>query len=547
MTTIAELLLARKADERPGLLDTNHRLTWGEVVERAAIRAGWLRSMRQDGPPHLGILLPNGNDYLIWLFAAALARWTVVGINPTRRGASLALDIQSTDCQLLICDDEGFEMLDGLDHGVEASRVFDEQGSNDAALAHGVAEWGGDAVESDLLLLLFTSGTTGTPKAVRCTQGRLTSIALTASAGYGYVQDDVCYCPMPLFHGNALMALVAPALYVGAAIALPPRFSASGFIDDVRHFQATIFTYVGKAISYILATPSSDHDLDNTLTRGFGTEASSTDRVAFKRRFGCRLIEGYGSSEGGMSISATPDTPRGALGPALPGLDIAVVDPDSGEEKKRAVFDEGGALLNGNDAIGELVNRSGVGKFEGYYKNDQAGNSRSRDGWYWSGDLAYRDAEGFFFFAGRSGDWLRVDSENMAATPIENVLARYGPFANVAIYPVPDFDAGAGDLVMAAVELRDSSEFDPDSFQTWILDQDDFGTKWTPSFLRVMEKIDETATGKMTKVRLRNEAWQCDDVVWYRPARENSFHLLDIETSSKLNERLERARSEPKT
>ena len=160
--------------------------------------------------------------------------------------------------------------------------------------------------------------------------------------GYGFEPDDVCYCPMPLFHGNAIMALWAPALAVGASVALAGRFSASRFLADVRHFGATRFTYVGKALAYVLATPERDDDGDNPLRQGFGTEASAPDRAIFERRFGCRLVEGYGSSEGGTSINVTPDTPPGSLGLPLPTDDVAVIDPDTGRECDRARFDAGG-------------------------------------------------------------------------------------------------------------------------------------------------------------------------------------------------------------
>ena len=152
--------------------------------------------------------------------------------------------------------------------------------------------------EGALFLLIFTSGTTGVPKAVRCTQGRLAGIAEVAAPGYGYTSEDVCYCPMPLFHGNALMALWGPSVMVGAAIATRPRFSASAFIDDVRRFGATKFSYVGKAIAYILATPERPDDAENTLKSAFGTEASVRDRDRFRTRFGCYLIEGYGPERG---------------------------------------------------------------------------------------------------------------------------------------------------------------------------------------------------------------------------------------------------------
>lgn len=543
MSTIASLLADRTSDENPGLIERSRLLTWSEVVDEANRRARWLDSSRRPGPPHLGILLPNGIEYVVWIFAAALARWAVVGINPTRRGEALAADIRATDCQLLLSDEDGMQQLRGLDLGDNAPVLMHHGAAAQASLAADRPVECGSSEPDDLLLLLFTSGTTGTPKAVRCTTGRLARIATTVVPLYGFSADDVCYCPMPLFHGNALMALVAPALACGATIALPRRFSASGFLDDVREFGATTFTYVGKSIAYLLATQEQLDDRDTTLQRAFGTEASSADRQRFEDRFGCRLVEGYGSSEGGMNITATPDTPPGALGPAPATMDLAVVDPATGEEKVRALFDQHGVLRNGEDAIGEIVNRSGAGSFEGYYNNRAAEDSRTRHGWYWSGDLAYRDEAGYFWFAGRSGDWLRVDSENLAAGPIEAVLARYEPFANVAVYAVPEIAGGTGDAVMAAVEMRHGLGLDARDFLAWASRQNDMGPKWVPTFLRLTDSLDETATGKITKVRLKAEGWDCEDDVFVRRGREGGFELVDDDIRLELDAAVHAARS----
>ena len=184
------------------------------------------------------------------------------------------------------------------------------------------------------------------------------------------------------------------------------------------------------------------------------------------------------------------------------------------------------------------MNRSGGGKFEGYYGDGAAERSRLRDGWYWTGDLAYRDEDGYFWFAGRSGDWLRVDSENMAATPIEAILARYPHFAGVAVYAVADVDTAGGDAVMATVEMTGTTTFDPVDFLTWLEGQPDLGTKWTPTFLRVTEQLDETATGKITKVRLRAEAWSSADPIWFRPPRAERYRRLTALDSLALDSRL---------
>jgi fatty-acyl-CoA synthase len=545
---MAALVAARAADDRAAVLDASGSWTWRQAVAEGAARGALARSLHRadaapgDLPFHIGVLLPNGPEYLFWLNGAALAGAAIVGINPTRRGAALAADIRATDCGLIVTDGEGATLVRDLDLGLAPDRVLVTGTERYEALlepyaAEGGAERGStldligsadDVDDASLFLLIFTSGTTGTPKAVRCTQRRLAGIAEMVAPAYGYATDDVCYCPMPLFHGNALMALWAPAVFVGAAFAVRPRFSASAFIDDVRRFGATRFSYVGKAIAYILATPERPDDAENTLRAAFGTEASVRDRERFRSRFGCVLREGYGQSEGGATINPVEGMPTGALGKAAPGVDLAVISPDTGKQCPPARIDEGGRLLNAGEAIGEIVNRGGGGQFEGYYRSEGAEQERLHNGWYWTGDLGYVDPEGYFFFAGRGGDWLRVDSENFAAGPVEAILSRHPDISVSAVYPVPDTDSGAGDQVMMAVELMPGTEFGADAFAAWLQAQPDMGTKWSPRYVRVTASLPQTATGKVTKVDLRREAWVCADPVWWRPpaAAASAFRLL---------------------
>ncbi|HWD55964.1 MAG TPA: AMP-binding protein [Acidimicrobiales bacterium] len=545
VATVAAMVAARAEDDRTGVVDATGSWTWRQAVSEGAARGALAQSLTAGRLPHIGVLLPNGPEYLFWLNGAALAGAAIVGINPTRRGDALAADVRATDCAMIVTDDDGAELLDGLDLGVDEDKVLVIGTAGYEALVAGFA--GGPAApdlvyeaggvdEESLYLLIFTSGTTGVPKAVRCTQGRLAGIAEVAAPGYGYTSSDVCYCPMPLFHGNALMALWGPSVMVGATIAVRPHFSASAFLEDVRRFGATKFSYVGKAIAYILATPERPDDGENTLQSAFGTEASVRDRSRFRKRFGCYLIEGYGQSEGGAAINPVPGMPKGALGKPVDNVDLAVISPDTGEECPPAEFDGDGRLLNAGQAIGEIVNRSGRGKFEGYYQREDAEQDRLRGGWYWTGDLGYVDKDGFFFFAGRSGDWLRVDSENFSAGPVETVLARNPDLAVVAVYPVPDTASGAGDQVMVALETAPGRPFDAERFADWLLAQSDLGPKWIPRYVRVAASLPQTATGKVTKVGLRAEAWACDDPVWWRPLDRTAvrFELLDDDEREKL-------------
>ena len=134
------------------------------------------------------------------------------------------------------------------------------------------------------------------------------------------------------------------------------------------------------------------------------------------------MVDSFGSSEFAVVVMREDGTPPGSIGKGYPG--VSVYHADTVTECAPAVFDEHGALANFDEAVGELVNTYGVGGFTGYYNDPAATDERMRHGMYWSGDLAYRDADGWIYLAGRTADWMRVDGENLAAGPIERILQR---------------------------------------------------------------------------------------------------------------------------
>lgn len=530
--SVAQLVLERAGDRRTGLLFEDEQWTWAQVVEEALVRASFLTSQREDGRPfHVGVLLDNRPEYLFLLAGAALSGAVIVGINPTRRGAELARDIRHTDCRLIITDADQHGDLDGLDIGVGTDRVLvcDSPSYGSRVDEHGGATVPGSLPSTDdLFLLIFTSGSTGAPKAVRMTQGRAAGIAARVPFG----PEEVLYSAMPLFHGNALNAAIFPAFAGGATLVLRRRFSASAFLPDIRRYRCTFFNTVGRAIAHINATPPTEHDKDHTLKWVLGPETSDSDKAAFTARFGVPIFEGYGSSENAIILNPARDARPGSLGTAPRGSDIAVIDPITGDECEVAQFDDGGQLLNAERAIGELVGRNVSSRFEGYYNNPDAESERVHDGWYWSGDLAYRDEADVFYFAGRSGDWLRVDSENFAAAPVERILARAPGVTGVAVYPVPD--ARTGDQVMAALELADGVAFDPTSFADFVSAQPDLGPKWMPRYVRIVGALPVTGTDKVDKKPLRAQRWRTSDPVWHRPTRTDSYRRLTTAEADSL-------------
>jgi len=512
--TIRDLLLARAEQDTPALLTHERTWTWLELVADASARAAALRrALNPERPPHVGLLMDNTAEMLLGLAAAGLGGHVAVGINSTRRGDAIVADLERADVQVLLTDATQRHLLDGLD--LSGIRVIDTDAPDWAGAEKVLEPVERTPTKASLFMLIFTSGTSGRPKAVRITHEKVTYPGAYLSERFGLTADDVHYVAMPLFHSNAVMAGWAPALVTGAAVALREKFSASEFLSDVRRFGATYASYVGKPLTYVLATPERPDDADNPLRLVFGNEAGDRDIRAFGERFGCVVVDGFGSTENAVIVSRIEGTPAGALG--WPGEGVAVLDPETGVECPRAELDEDGQVPNLDECVGELVNTAGAGQFAGYYNDDEATAERMRGGMYWSGDLAYRDAEGWVWFAGRTAAWLRVDGENLACAPIERILLRHPAIDQAAVYAVPD--ERSGDQVAAALVLR--GELGPDAFARFLDEQADLSPKARPRYVRLVDDLPRTATHKVLHRELT--AAGTADLTWTREERGTAY------------------------
>jgi fatty-acyl-CoA synthase len=536
MTALGRILLDRAGDDRPALLYEDRRWSYRELVEEGWRRAAWFADVRDpEQPPHVGVLLDNVPDYLMWLVAGAISGTVVVGINSTYRGDQLAQLIDHTDCQAVVTSSDLLPLLDSVETAVPAERLLvvdDDDHEKTLDAAPPIAGTIPPPNDEDLYLLIFTSGSTGMPKGVRCTQGRIGRTGAHVAGIAELTDDDVVYAPLPFFHAASLFTGWASAVNAGIPISMRKRFSASGTVPDIRHFGATFLTYTGKVLNYILSVPEAADDPTVPLRLAIGNEASEHDIKDFARRFDCNVRDSYGSTEGVIIIRRDPSMPSGALGTADDS--VKVLNPDTGEECPRATFDAGGRVTNLDEAVGEIVETQPSSGFEGYYRNEAATAERFRDGAYWSGDLAYRDAEGWLYFAGRSNEWLRVDGENFAAGPVESIIGRHPDVRSVAVYAVPDDPVG--DRVMVALELHRGASFDAASFDAFLAEQSDLGPKWVPAFIRVDDELPKLSSMKINKKVLRRDAWATDGVTW-RPGRGEPLRALtddDRETLAHL-------------
>lgn len=491
--TIRDLLL-RQADSDHAALRWRqdgrvHELSWRAYIAAAQRLAASLEARLDPArPPHVGVLLPNGPAMALHLAAAGLGGHVLVGLNNTRRGEALEADIRKADCQIVITEDSlAVEALtsDSAPEDREAPALTPES----------------------LFMLIFTSGTSGNPKAVRITHDKIVYPGAYLTERLGLTSADVFYISMPMFHSNSVMAGWAPALTLGSTFAVAP-FSASGFFPDIRDFGATFANYVGKPLAYVLATPAQPNDADNPLRLIFGNEAGARDIEAFGTRFGCRVVDGFGSTENAVVVTRAPGCPPQALGRGLEG--VAILNPETHEPCPPAQFDASGRVVNLDACTGELVNTLGTGQFAGYYNDPEATAERMRGGMYWSGDLAYADADGWIYYAGRTSDWLRVDGENLAAAPIEAILLRHPAISQAAVYALPD--PLVGDQVAVALTLR--ADLTADDFSTFLKAQPDLSPKAWPSVVRILDELPKTATNKVLKRELQAEGFPEQGTFW---------------------------------
>ena len=393
-----------------------------------------------DKPPHIGVLLDNVEGFRL------LARWCGAGRGRDRRGSTrpgdrpIWPDIRHADCQLIVTDAARLDLALALDHGLDPAAILciDDPAYAAALDRHREQLAAAPGSGPGSCCCCCSPRAPRGPPAVRCTQGRLARIAHTAAGSSGTSATTsntvVCHCftatrswrcgPWPRRWRHS----VPDTIVLGVGFPCP-TCATSG---------ATFFTYVGKALGYLLATPAAADDADNTLQRGFGTEASPRISPS-SGAASARCFEGYGSSEGGAVVLPDPAAPRARWAAGTRRRR----DRRSGDDATLCRSGSGphGRVLNADAAVGEIVDQRGVRDFEGYYRNDSAdadrverlvldrGSGLPRRGW-------------FLYFAGRRGDWIRVDGENASALGIERVLRRHPEVIAAGVYGVPDPRSG---------------------------------------------------------------------------------------------------------
>ena len=505
--TIGGLLRARAAvNPEARLLVTQERSYSYREMDDQADRVGRaLLSLGCGKGDAVSIMVRNRPEYLMAWFGIARAGLVQVPVNPDFKGEFLAYQMEHCEAAVMLVEPA---MLPQLLTAPDAFRVVRALVFTSPAVPDGVARlgvptvlgWdafvalgGGDAAfpevaAGDTATIMYTSGTTGRSKGVVTPHLHNLMQGYEASQALRIGSRDVLYTCLPMFHGNAQWATVLNAMHAGAAVALGARFSVSGFWDEVRRFEATQFNAIGSMLYMLDGQPASPRDREHRVGTVFAVPIPPEIFFRFEQRFGVHLIEGYGLTET-KNVAYNPYHARrpGSFGKPTPTSILTILGPGNEE------------LPPGR--LGEIAYRPKVPDIlcRGYFKNPEATLAATADLWWHTGDLGYRDGDGYFYFADRAKDAIRRRGENIASFEVERVILLHPAVLDVAAVAVASHVIE--DEVMAVVVAKPGQSIEPAELFAFCDARMPYFA--VPRFIRFVADLPRTPNDKIRKVELR--------------------------------------------
>lgn len=478
-------------------------LSISSLKRRVDALAGVLHGHGLRRGDRVALMLPSHPDHLVAIFALAKLGLVRVPVNVHLKGPSLAFLFEQFEPRALLADREFAQALHGELGKVEHVLWRDE------AFAASSVEPPREAPRAvvgpdDILAITPSSGTTGAPKGVLKSDRTLRAGALAILRLTGALPGETFLLWESLHHG-AGVAVAISALLGGTRLAMVERFSASRFWDDARRHEVTHIHYLGSVVSMLLNQPVRDDDRSHGVRIAWGGGCPPELWQAFSERFGVRIREGYGLSELITFVTVNVDGPPGSIGKPLSHFDVMLTDAQG-----RPVEEQ---------QVGEITIRErepGLG-FLGYFHNAKADESARRDGWFRTGDLARRDAQGNLYFSGRSKDIVRRRGINIAAWEVERVVRDHPGVEEVALIGVPS--ALGEEELKLFVRLRAGQQLDPLDLIRWCDARMPYFQ--IPRYVSFIDEFPKTATQRIRK----NELPRGLDGVWdleasgYRPVK----------------------------
>ncbi len=450
----------------------------------------------------VGLLMPNSPEYVIAYFACWKLGAIAGPINSLLKAHEIEFVISDSEAKALLVHSDFLPAIESIRkelRTLQAVIQFDDEAAatkdfiDDFSISSSTDLSVSDINLDSEAIIIYTSGTTGKPKGCLLTHGNLIANARQISQWLGFTTGDRLLSVMPLFHMNAVSVTTMAALHAGGSTVVSPKFSASRFWKIISDFQITSFGSVATMLSMLLST------YPEGVPKGLKTDqlrfamCGSAPVPAevlkrFEETFDCLVIEGYGLSESTCRSTFNPPDKRrraGSCGLAI-GNEMMIVD-----EEDREVPD---------GELGEIVLR-GENILKGYYKNDEATATAFRGGWFHTGDIGYRDADGFFYIVDRKSDMIIRGGENIYPREIDEVLYQHPAVASAATIGVPD--PLYGEEVAAFVVLKEASRATEEDLINFCTER--LADYKCPKSIRTVKDIPKGPTGKLLKRELSKQ------------------------------------------
>ena len=506
----------------------DQRLTYREANAAANRYAAVLAAHGVGHGDVVAIMLRNSPQAVLTMLAAVKCGAVAGMLNYHQRGEVLAHSLGLLDAKVLIAETDLVSAVAESGSADTANTLTIEDLERFAVSAVATNPDSVTAVRArDTAFYIFTSGTTGFPKASVMTHLRwLKALAAFGGLGLRLKSSDTLYSCLPLYHNNALTVALSSAINSGATLALGKSFSASRFWDEVIESQATAFIYIGEVCRYLLNQPPKDTDRKHKVRLIAGNGLRPEIWKEFTKRFGVtRVCEFYASSEGNTAFINIFNVP-GSTGIAPMPLVYVEYDPDTGAplrddngRVRRVPAGQPGLLLS-------PVNR--LQPFDGYTDKSSSEKKlvrnafREGDCYFNSGDVMSPQGMRHAAFVDRLGDTFRWKGENVATTQVEAALASDQAVEECTVFGV-EVPRTGGRAGMAAVQLREGAEFDGTALGRAVYSQ--LPAYALPLFVRVMKSLEHTTTFKSRKVELREQAYGPDvqDPLYVLAGRDEGY------------------------
>ena len=482
--------------------------------------ANGLATMGVKKGTHVAFMLDNKPEVILVLFALSKLGAVAVPLNTAAKGELLAYYVMQSDSEMAIVDAALVDRIAAVAARTPKLKhivILREDGAPAAGvgapglphsdfaalLTASEARPEAEVRFNDLQALLYTSGTTGPSKGVISTHAHSMGCGFAIAQSFGYRPDDVIYLCLPMFHGNAWLCSVLPALLADASIAISRRFSTSAFWNEIRRYGATQFNSLGATTGWIWNSPPSPHDRDHKVRQVMAVPTPHQCYHDFEKRFGIKFTSVYALTDFTIVAALGPNDPSGKWGSAGKACEFNEI---------RVVDDEDFDLPCGQ--TGEILVRTTLPwhSAQGYYNMPQATLSAYQNLWFHTGDRGYLDEDGYIYFVDRKKDAIRRRGENISSFEVEQIILKHPAVLEVAAFPVTS--EYSEDEVMVSVVLgadRTLSEVELIEYC-----KENMAYYMVPRFIDFVSELPKTMTLKVEKYKLKADAGQRLAEVWDR-------------------------------